>query len=268
MAVLYPYHLKMLDLLQNAHIQYLTEHAVDPDKRRYAVDGEAARHYIDLDHFGLYPFDELPQKVGFCRSQFMGKIHAYGLWQSPLASYRCRCPGNLKMAFEEGNPGSYTQDCQLISGTMLEMLMCRFTRLENYNGQLTGQKGIHGFWESSVCPNYLPDHFDFFVGRAFYIEDVLMESWQAVLESHLRTGLCIGCWNANYTRHFPPDKKYGYENRNNVVVRVYSREYATAYHRNAKRHGRKTYAAGYQASRLILVHGVADGWFARSIQTY
>jgi len=32
------------------HIEYITEHAVDPDKRRYAVEGEAPRHYIDIDH--------------------------------------------------------------------------------------------------------------------------------------------------------------------------------------------------------------------------
>ena len=33
------------------HIEFITEHAVDPDKRRYAVDGEAPRHFIDIDHY-------------------------------------------------------------------------------------------------------------------------------------------------------------------------------------------------------------------------
>ena len=33
------------------HIEFLTEHAVDPDKRRYVVEGEAQRHYIDIDHY-------------------------------------------------------------------------------------------------------------------------------------------------------------------------------------------------------------------------
>ena len=33
------------------NIEYITEHAVDPDKRRYAVEGEAQRHYIDIDHY-------------------------------------------------------------------------------------------------------------------------------------------------------------------------------------------------------------------------
>ena len=42
------------------NIEYLTEHAVDPDKRRYAVEGEAPRHYIDLDHFCTYPCSDFP----------------------------------------------------------------------------------------------------------------------------------------------------------------------------------------------------------------
>lgn len=44
-----------------ANIEYLTEHAVDPDKRRYAARLEAARHYMDMDQFGYYPFESLPR---------------------------------------------------------------------------------------------------------------------------------------------------------------------------------------------------------------
>ncbi len=43
------------------HIEYLTDHAVDPDKRRYATKHEAVRHYIDLDHWGSLPFDNVPR---------------------------------------------------------------------------------------------------------------------------------------------------------------------------------------------------------------
>ncbi len=34
------------------HIGYLEENAVNPDRRRYAVEGEAPRHYIDLEEYG------------------------------------------------------------------------------------------------------------------------------------------------------------------------------------------------------------------------
>jgi hypothetical protein len=41
---------------------YIMEHAVDPDKRRYASPFEAARHYIDFEKYGSAPYDSLPQK--------------------------------------------------------------------------------------------------------------------------------------------------------------------------------------------------------------
>ena len=43
------------------HLDFITEEAVAPDKRRYASKFEAVRHYIDLDHWGEAPFDSLPR---------------------------------------------------------------------------------------------------------------------------------------------------------------------------------------------------------------
>ena len=45
------------------HIDFVTEHAVDPDKRRYATKHEAVRHYIDIDHWGRPPYDHLPRDL-------------------------------------------------------------------------------------------------------------------------------------------------------------------------------------------------------------
>ena len=44
------------------HIEFLTAHAVDPDKRRYATKHEAVRHYIDIDHWGENPFETVPRE--------------------------------------------------------------------------------------------------------------------------------------------------------------------------------------------------------------
>ena len=41
---------------------YISEHAIDPDKRRYATPFEAVRHYIDIDHWGEYPYENVPRK--------------------------------------------------------------------------------------------------------------------------------------------------------------------------------------------------------------
>ena len=42
------------------NIDYLTEHSVDADKRRYAIKEEAPRHYIDIDYYGEDPFGIMP----------------------------------------------------------------------------------------------------------------------------------------------------------------------------------------------------------------
>ncbi len=56
------------------HIEYLTEHAVDPDKRRYATRHEAVRHYIDIDHWGTYPFPNVPRN-------WTDALMAYSEWK-------------------------------------------------------------------------------------------------------------------------------------------------------------------------------------------
>ena len=43
------------------HIDYISRHAVDADKRRYALRDEFSRHYIDLDQWDVYPFPNIPR---------------------------------------------------------------------------------------------------------------------------------------------------------------------------------------------------------------
>src|SRR4051794_38515860 len=66
--------------LYKKHIQYLNDHAVDPDKRRYAVKEEAARHYIDMDHYGKYPFNSLPRTwIEATKKYSEDSLKAYGI---------------------------------------------------------------------------------------------------------------------------------------------------------------------------------------------
>src|SRR5690554_1401291 len=52
------------------HIEYLSEHSVDPDKRRYANSFEAVRHFIDIDVWGEPPFDNLPREWNEALAKF------------------------------------------------------------------------------------------------------------------------------------------------------------------------------------------------------
>ncbi len=46
--------------LYKKHIDYLTTHSVDADKRRYAVSEEAIRHYVDVDYWGRDAMNLIP----------------------------------------------------------------------------------------------------------------------------------------------------------------------------------------------------------------
>ncbi|MFN8329710.1 MAG: hypothetical protein U0T81_00580 [Saprospiraceae bacterium] len=51
----------MIDFYKS-NIEFIEEHAIDPDKRRYALRNEAPRHFIDLDHWGVNAAANLPRR--------------------------------------------------------------------------------------------------------------------------------------------------------------------------------------------------------------
>ena len=98
---------------------------------------------------------------------------------------------------------------------------------ENYNGQLTGQRGIHGFWESRI-PELKAEDYDYFVGRAKYIDSPIKSAWKVVYDSHMAVDSVLK-FEAELSKKFPEDRKYAYENRGNLMLKVYSLEYTNRY---------------------------------------
>jgi len=144
-----------------AHINYLTEHAVDPDKRRYAVEGEDIKHFIDIDHYGTLPFDNVPRNWEEAVDVFSeDTLMTYGIipYSLPREIYK------LTKAFKEGDIQKILKYSADIGHYVGDSHVPLHTT-ENYNGQFTGQKGIHGFWESRL-PELFGKDYNFLVGRA------------------------------------------------------------------------------------------------------
>ena len=59
---------------------------------------------------------------------------------------------------------------------------------DNYNGQKTGQTGIHAFWETSIPELLAEDDFNLIVGKAEYVHDVKSFAWGIVRESYRKVG--------------------------------------------------------------------------------
>lgn len=206
------------------NIDFITEHAVDPDKRRYAVAAEGSRHYIDLDHYGDYPFNTVPRRWSDAVEKFgRDTLEKYGIvpWHVQIMLSR------LTNAFKEKNFSSVLKNSTEI-GHYIADAHVPLHATGNYNGQLTGQIGIHAFWESRI-PELLADKkFDFFIGKAQYIKDPGAFIWDRVLES-ARAADSVLKFEKELSIQFPGDKKYAFEERNDIVIKQYSSAYTTAY---------------------------------------
>lgn len=208
-----------------ANIDYIKENAVNPDRRRYAVEGEAPRHYIDLD---IYPDSVQKDLQNLSWQQAVDKytedtLNAYGIvpWHVNFMKYQ------LTQAFVKkdakailrlsADMGHYIADAHVPLHTT-----------QNYNGQLTNQVGIHGFWESRL-PELYAKGYEFWVGPAEYIEKPQKRIWQVVLESHAALDSVLR-FESELTKSFPSDKKYTIEERSGVTIRNYARPFSAKYH--------------------------------------
>jgi Zinc dependent phospholipase C len=213
-------------VLYKQQIDFLSEHSIDPDKRRYAVPGEGSRHYIDMDHYGKYPYTGIPGKWSDAVSKFgEDSLQAYGIvpWHVQSMLYR------LTNAFKEKNFSRIMKISAEIGHYIADAHVPLHAN-SNHNGQFTNQKGIHGFWESRV-PELLADkEFDFFIGKAVYIKNPGEFIWARVLES-AKAADSVLLFERELTKEFPPDKKYAFEKRNNIVIRQYSSAFTIAFNK-------------------------------------
>lgn len=300
------------------NIEWLTDHAVDPDKRRYATKHEAVRHYIDIDHWGEseefdfvprrwtdallwkaelrvvsatsdttswlvdtiiqgdpeYLFDqdsrvllrsddgqslevqlgayrtfwieqilpayyedaiELPatalEAIGFPLAadaktvQVVDHLSGYGILPWHLEQMHRR----ITRAFESEDPDQILRLCAEMGHYVGDAHVPLHTT-ENYNGQMTGQTGIHGFWESRIPELFADDTYDYFVGKAEYIENPREYYWDIVLKSHSLVDSVLQT-ERRLRQTFPSDQQMVFDERSGRTIKTQSAEFAAAWDR-------------------------------------
>jgi hypothetical protein len=300
------------------NIGFVTEHATDPDMRRYAVSAEAARHYIDLDRYGVAPFADLPRRWVDALGQFaelaminskndtivllhpdqthmagenwqvytkgMQKLTKQDTFTIPYKQWRDFVGNNLlPIYYEEDkvvsidslaaffetlgidlkNPKSaFFIDHFSEHGVLPYNLLISQKRLtealktkdierilrysadlghyigdahvplhttQNYNGQLTGQTGIHAFWESRLPELFADEQYDYIVGQAEYVPDLEAFYWGMVFDSHELVDEVLGFEKELSQTFASQDQMFAFDERNGKAIRTYSREYSASY---------------------------------------
>lgn len=213
-------------VLYKPNISFISEHAVDPDKRRYAVKEEGPRHYIDIDYYGKYPFAALPRQWDSAVAKYsLDTLLSQGIvpWHVQVML------GRLTSAFKEKNFSRIMKNSAELGHYIADAHVPLHAN-SNHNGQYTNQKGIHGFWESRVPELLAEKEWDFFIGKATYIKNPGEFIWARVLESAKASDSVLN-FERELTKQFPADQKFSFEERNGVIIKQYSSAFTIAFNK-------------------------------------
>lgn len=212
-----------MERFYKSNIEYITQHAVSADKRRYVDSTEAPRHYLNADHYGKNPFAKIPQNWDDAAIKYSADtLLKYGTvpWVIQNNYYR------LVKAFKEhdtlailntsANLGHYIADAHV-----------PLHLTQNYNGQLTNQTGIHALWESRL-PELFGYRYHYYTRKARYINDPLKEAFKICRSSFEEVDTVLR-FERLLNKTFPSSKKYVTIKRGNKQVKDYSVAYSKAY---------------------------------------
>ncbi len=206
------------------HIEYITERSIDPDRRAHAVVGEAQRHYIDIDHFGKNPFDSMPRRWNQAIEKYSeDTLQLYGIlpWHANVMMHR------LTRAFEDEDVDRILYNATHI-GHYISDLCTPLHTTKYYNGRTPEQRGIHALWESRLVELYA-DTYNYFVGRAEYIDTPLDRAWELIEESHAKVDTIYMIFDSLMV-HLPSDVIFAHEMRGQSTQMTYSRTFSHTMH--------------------------------------
>ena len=212
------------------HADFITVESTGPDMKRsvYNDKSEGPKHYIDIEGFDR-PLDSLPRTTAD-----KSKIYADSTLQK-LGSLPWQIQdmmAKLTKAFKDG----HKSEILLLSADLAHYLgdanMPLHTSL-NYDGKLTGQPGVHSFWESRL-PEIFGNSYNLNTREAKYIDDFTKETWRIIKKSHQLADTLLAI-DRKVRASMPEDKLYKKDDQGNQLKTKYntpiqSDEYANAFH--------------------------------------
>jgi hypothetical protein len=198
--------------------------SVRPDQRRSEDREEAPKHFIDLELYGDSAAWKMPLRWKDALKKY-GKDSLAKCGYVPY--YVVTMKERLTAAFRSGNKDSilfYATDLgHYISDAHVPLHVT-----ENYDGQLTKQKGLHSLWESMI-PEIEIKQYDL-RGRhkAKYLKHPERAIWKAVRQSYKLLHDVFEEEKA-VTRSFSESEKYRVQMRNGKEYKSYTSAFAKAY---------------------------------------
>ncbi len=123
----------------------------------------------------------------------------------------------------------------------------------NYNGQKTGQVGIHAFWESRIPELMAEKEWDFYFDDPLYIDHYEVY-FMSLCENSFQDVPLVLAAEKEAKMSLDEDELWCYEERNNLVIRTQCEEFARRYNERMKDLVEKQFRQS--------IHSVASVWYS------
>jgi hypothetical protein len=195
-----------------------------PDIRRNQDSTEATKHFIDLEMFGANAVNDMPMDWNAAVKKYTkDSLLKYGY----VPYHVIYIKGKLTEAFKAQNKDSilfYASDL----GHYISDANVPLHTTENYDGQLTNQKGIHSLWESMI-PEIEITHYNLYSKhKATYLKQPEQAIWAAVRTASALVPEMLAK-EKELSLQFTDAQKYRVQIRRGKEYKSYTSDFAKAY---------------------------------------
>ena len=133
------------------NLHYIVRHAMDADNAKKTDQAERPRHFIDFDEYGGYPFPDLPEDYDAAVNKYGEEVvteRGIVPWQIEW-TYR-----ELVKAFKDKDGAAVLKHSAWLGHYVGDVHVPLHTT-SNHDGQKTGQKGLHSYFESRLLNDHV-----------------------------------------------------------------------------------------------------------------
>jgi len=207
-----------------ANIDSITANSVKCDKRRYTDKQEGPKHFISIENYGNGAMMTMPHDLNAAMEKYSWdtlKKYGYVPYQI-IIEY-----DSLVNVFKQKNADRiifYADDL----AHYIEDANVPLHTTNNYDGQLTDQKGLHALWESNIPELELNTYNLNSKHTATYVKDKSEVVWTALRRAHALLPE-IFMKEEEVAENFPDNSKYVEKVYHGKKTKMYSDEFAKQY---------------------------------------
>jgi len=163
-----------------SNVDYLVAHSSDPDIRREEWKNEGYGHYMDMDRYGTYPNFDIPHSY----DEAVKKYGEETVLKNGIVPWRVGWEVDSLAAAMKDHDIPLVLHLSADLGHYVADMHVPLHATQNYDGQMTGNIGVHARWESGI-PEHFGESYSFQgMDSAVYIEHPVDHAFQILTHSY------------------------------------------------------------------------------------